>query len=82
MLDNLHRVADIGRKVRDALERGDTRRFGALMHEHWEHKRVRSETMSSSRIEEYVCFQNMARNGLRRGSRNRSWRNRYHGLCE
>jgi D-glycero-alpha-D-manno-heptose-7-phosphate kinase len=53
MLDNLHTIAGIGRQVRDVLERGDTRRFAALMHEHWEHKRVRSRSMSSGEIDRW-----------------------------
>ncbi len=53
MLANLHRIADIGRRVRDALESGDTARFGALMHEHWEHKRARSRSMSSGQIDRW-----------------------------
>jgi D-glycero-alpha-D-manno-heptose-7-phosphate kinase len=53
MLDNLHRIAEIGLRVRDALERGDTAGFGALMHEHWEHKRARSGAMSSSQIDRW-----------------------------
>jgi D-glycero-alpha-D-manno-heptose-7-phosphate kinase len=53
MLDNLHLIAEIGRKVREALERGDPRRFGELMHEHWQHKRTRSRTMSSAEIDRW-----------------------------
>jgi len=53
MLDNLHTIAEIGRQVRDALERGDTRRFASLMHEHWERKRVRSQSMSSGPIDRW-----------------------------
>jgi D-glycero-alpha-D-manno-heptose-7-phosphate kinase len=53
MLDNLHTIAKIGREVREVLERGDTRRFAALMHEHWERKRVRSRSMSSDQIDRW-----------------------------
>ena len=53
MLDNLHMIAEIGRKVREALEGGSTRRFGELMHEHWQHKRTRSRTMSSGEIDRW-----------------------------
>jgi D-glycero-alpha-D-manno-heptose-7-phosphate kinase len=51
MLENLHLTARIGLDVRDALERGDTRRFGELMREHWELKRSRSRSMSSDQID-------------------------------
>jgi D-glycero-alpha-D-manno-heptose-7-phosphate kinase len=53
MLDNLHVIADIGRRVGEALERGDTRGFGELMHEHWERKRSRSGDMSSQEIDRW-----------------------------
>ena len=53
MLDNLHTIASIGRRVGEALERGDTGRFGELMHEHWECKRARSGAMSSSEIDHW-----------------------------
>ncbi len=42
MLDNLHYIKQLGLCIKQALERGDTRRFGELMHEHWLHKRERS----------------------------------------
>lgn len=51
MLDNLHEVARIGKLVRDALEAGDTPRFAALMHEHWERKRNRKGGISTSKID-------------------------------
>jgi D-glycero-alpha-D-manno-heptose-7-phosphate kinase len=53
MLENLHTIAEIGRKVGAALERGDTARFGELMHEHWIRKRERSQNMSSSQIDHW-----------------------------
>ena len=39
MLDGLHLTRRIGTEVRAALERGDARSFGGLMHEHWQQKR-------------------------------------------
>lgn len=53
MLENLHMIADIGRRVGEVLEKGDTRGFGELMHEHWEHKRTRSKSMSSDSIDRW-----------------------------
>jgi D-glycero-alpha-D-manno-heptose-7-phosphate kinase len=53
MLDNLHMIGEIGRRVSMALEGGDTRRFGELMHEHWQHKRARTGTMSSTQIDRW-----------------------------
>ncbi len=53
MLQNLHYVKDLGLRSRDALEAGDTTRFGDLMHEHWQHKRRRFGGMSNSHIDEW-----------------------------
>jgi len=53
MLRNLHYVKDLGLRSRDALEAGETTRFGELMHEHWLHKRRRSGGMSNSQIDEW-----------------------------
>src|ERR1700753_3879416 len=53
MLDNLHFVKDIGLRSKTALERGDLTAFGKLMHEHWLHKRKRSQGMSNSQIDQW-----------------------------
>jgi D-glycero-alpha-D-manno-heptose-7-phosphate kinase len=53
MLENLHRVAEIGRRVRAALEAGDTAGFGRLMHEHWLLKRRRSRDISSAAVDRW-----------------------------
>jgi len=58
MINNLHEIKRIGIDVRDALECGDTERFGALMHEHWQLKRRRSEGMSNDAIDDWY---NLAR---------------------
>jgi D-glycero-alpha-D-manno-heptose-7-phosphate kinase len=50
MIDNLHYVKDLGLRIKDALEQGETERFGRLMHEHWQMKQRRSPNMSSSTI--------------------------------
>lgn len=51
MLDNLHRIKDIGYQSRDALERGDLVGYAELMHEHWQHKRARSQGMANEGID-------------------------------
>lgn len=51
MIENLHRTKEIGRESRRLLETGDLEGYGALMHEHWEHKRKRSPGMSDDRID-------------------------------
>jgi D-glycero-alpha-D-manno-heptose-7-phosphate kinase len=53
MLNNLHYVKDLGLRSKAALESGDTRLFGELMHEHWEHKKRRSGGMSNPKIDEW-----------------------------
>jgi D-glycero-alpha-D-manno-heptose-7-phosphate kinase len=53
IIDNLHYVKELGRHSRDALERGAAATFGEIMHEHWEHKRRRSTTISSPQIDEW-----------------------------
>lgn len=52
MFQNLHYVKDLGYRIREALEGGNLRAFGELMHEHWEHKRARSKGMSNSNIDD------------------------------
>jgi len=52
MLRNLHYVKELGLRSRQALESADTALFGELMHEHWTHKRRRSDGMSNPRIDE------------------------------
>ncbi len=53
MLSNLHYVKELGLRSKDALVDGRTAEFGALMHEHWEHKRKRSKGMSNPQIDEW-----------------------------
>lgn len=53
MLANLNYVKELGYRSLDALESGDTFKFGELMHEHWENKKLRSGGMSNSRIDEW-----------------------------
>ncbi len=53
MLDNLHYVKELGLRGQKLLEAGKTTDFGALMHEHWEHKKRRSEGMSNPQIDEW-----------------------------
>jgi D-glycero-alpha-D-manno-heptose-7-phosphate kinase len=53
MLLNLHYVKELGLRSQQALESSDTRLFGELMHEHWEHKKRRSGGMSNAQIDEW-----------------------------
>jgi D-glycero-alpha-D-manno-heptose-7-phosphate kinase len=53
MLNNMHYVKDLGLRSKELLVSGKTSEFGALMHEHWEHKRKRSKGMSNPQIDEW-----------------------------
>lgn len=53
MLSNMHYVKDLGLRSKKSLVAGKTSEFGALMHEHWEHKRTRSNGMSNPNIDEW-----------------------------
>lgn len=56
MLENLHYVKDLGYRSQAALEAGKCADFGALMHEHWEHKKTRSKGMSNPKIDEWYEY--------------------------
>jgi D-glycero-alpha-D-manno-heptose-7-phosphate kinase len=58
MVENLHRVKELGVSSKEAMERGDLRTFAEIMHVHWENKRRRSNGMTSPEIDEYY---NLAR---------------------
>lgn len=53
MLNNLHFVKELGYRCQKALEEGNASLFGELMHEHWEHKKRRSDGMSNPQIDEW-----------------------------
>ena len=65
MIANLHFIKQIGRETQEALEHGDTLRFGQLMNTHWEHKKQRSPQMSNERINQWydLAIQNGAIGG-------------------
>lgn len=53
MLEQLHYVKELGLRSLEALEAGRTIELGAIMHEHWEHKRRRTAGMSNPQIDEW-----------------------------
>lgn len=61
MIKNLHYVKDLGYRSRDALLSGNLQQFGELMHEHWLHKRKRTQGMSNPQID--VWYQLAMNNG-------------------
>jgi len=53
MLDNLHYVKELAVASKQALEAGRPKDFGAILHEHWEQKKRRSQGMSNPKIDEW-----------------------------
>lgn len=53
MLQNMHYVKELGLCSKKALVDGKTHEFGALLHEHWMHKRQRSTGMSNPQVDEW-----------------------------
>lgn len=53
MIENLHFVKELGGQIEKALVQGKIDEFGRLMNVHWEHKKKRSNNMSSGRIDEW-----------------------------
>ena len=51
MIDNLHFTKNLGHRSKEALIKDDTYKFGELMHEHWEHKKSRSNGMTNEFID-------------------------------
>jgi D-glycero-alpha-D-manno-heptose-7-phosphate kinase len=51
MLENLHYVKALGLESRAALEAGQPAKFAELMHEHWLHKKRRSQGMTNPQID-------------------------------
>ena len=50
MIANLHEIKNLGISIRAALETGRTQDFGRLMHQHWLHKKKRSQGITNDRI--------------------------------
>ena len=65
MLKNLHNVKRLGFESKNALESGDIRIFGELMHEHWENKKERAVCISNPKINDWydIAMQNGAIGG-------------------
>jgi len=61
IIENLHKIKEIGLQTRKALESGNVDELGELLHAHWETKRERSQKMSDSFIDE--CYDVARKNG-------------------
>ena len=53
MIANLDCIKEIGRQSKEALESGDLRRFAELMNVHWQHKKSRSNNMTTEKIDHW-----------------------------
>jgi len=53
MLNNLHYVKELGYRSQKVLEAGRSAEFGEILHEHWLHKRKRSNGMSNPQVDEW-----------------------------
>ncbi len=53
MIGQLHLVKELGVRSLRALEAGKTPELGAIMHEHWQQKRQRTQGMSNPQIDEW-----------------------------
>jgi len=51
--ESLHKIKEIGKEVLASLEGGDLRRFGELLHEHWETKKSLSGKVSGNEIDRW-----------------------------
>jgi D-glycero-alpha-D-manno-heptose-7-phosphate kinase len=53
---SMHRIKEIGLRVKEALEDGDLPLFGRLLDEHWQAKTRMSGQVSSSRIDDWYAL--------------------------
>ena len=52
-LEGMHRIKALGREVYELLVRGDTDRYGELLHEHWCEKRKLASRMTDDTLDEH-----------------------------
>lgn len=65
MLNNLHKIKQFAMESLSILENGDLDDLGRIMHEHWQHKKERSNLMSNDVIDQFyhVALKNGATGG-------------------
>lgn len=56
MIENLHRIKQMGYDSRDALEQGRLDDFAEIMNVHWQYKKKRSGGMSNPQIDEWYEY--------------------------
>lgn len=66
----MHKIKEIGFKVKRSLERGDLQEFGRLQHEHWLAKRSTTTLMTNEKIDRWyrLGFENGALGGKLMGA--------------
>jgi len=62
MLENLHRIKELGQRSCELLREGALEEYAELMHEHWQRKRQRSPGMTDERIDS--LYELARRNGV------------------
>jgi len=53
VVESLHHTKELGYRIKEALERGDTDQFGLLMDTHWQNKKKRSGKISNPDIDRW-----------------------------
>jgi D-glycero-alpha-D-manno-heptose-7-phosphate kinase len=53
VVESLHFTKELGYRVKEALEKGDLDTFGLILHDHWENKKRRSGSITSSSIDRW-----------------------------
>jgi D-glycero-alpha-D-manno-heptose-7-phosphate kinase len=53
VVESLHRTKELGRQVKEVLEAGRVDDFGAILHEHWENKKRRSNLISNPDVDRW-----------------------------
>lgn len=56
VVDSLHRAKELGYLVKEALEDDRPDEFGAIMHEHWENKKRRSNLVSNPDVDRWYAM--------------------------
>ena len=65
MIENLNEIKKLGQECKEALESGNTLRFGELMHIHWQNKKKRSPGITNPKIDKWynIAMENGALGG-------------------
>lgn len=53
VIESLHYIKEIGHEIFKAITKGNISKFGALMDEHWQHKRKLASNVSSTQIDHW-----------------------------